>query len=93
MNWDQTITTAPYNTLNLPSNESVNLDNPVDNNNKKYEIGEKKTNFYDPTVPLVENYLKTNMSMYDNRGKYFDSYLFNKKFEKTIKYILIYIFN
>ena len=83
MNWDKTITTAPYNTLNLPQNESPNLNNPMLNNNKQYEINEKN-NFYDPTIPLVENYLKTNMSMYDNRGKYFDSYLFNKKFDEYI---------
>ena len=87
MNWDQTITTAPYNTLNLPSDKSPNLNNPISDNNKQYEIGEKKTNFYDPTKPLVENYLKTNMSMYDNRGKYFDSYLFNKKFDEYISKI------
>jgi hypothetical protein len=34
---------------------------------------------------MVDEYLKTNISMYDNRGKYFDTYLFNQKFDKYIK--------
>lgn len=42
-------------------------------------------NFYDPTKEKVEDYLKTNLSMYDNRGKYFDIYLFNQKFDQYIK--------
>ena len=80
MNLEQTITTAPYNTLNLPQNESPNLNNPM------FEQSEyKKNTFYDPTKALVEDYLSTNMSMYDNRGKYFDQYLFNKKFDEYIK--------
>src|SRR3990167_10236852 len=33
---------------------------------------------------MVNDYLKTNISMYDNRGKYFDSYLFNQKFDEYI---------
>jgi hypothetical protein len=44
-----------------------------------------ETNFYDPTSEMVNNYLKTNISMYDNRGKYFDQYLFNQKFDQYIK--------
>lgn len=43
-----------------------------------------ETNFYDPTKQMVNNYLKNNISMYDNRGKYFDSYLFNQKFDQYI---------
>lgn len=42
-------------------------------------------NYNDPTVEKVNNYLKDNKSMYDNRGKFFDPYLFNKKFEDYIK--------
>ena len=34
---------------------------------------------------MVNNYLETNKSMYDNRGKYFDQYLFNQKFDQYIK--------
>jgi len=77
MNWEQTITNAPYNTLNLPSNEEPDLQNP--------QMTYKKESYHDPTKPIIENYLKTNMSMYDNRGKYFDSYLFNKKFDQYIE--------
>ncbi len=32
----------------------------------------------------IKDYLKDNISMYDNRGKYFDQYLFNKKFDEYI---------
>ena len=39
---------------------------------------------YDPLKSLVKNYLQDNISMYDNRGKYFDQYLFNKKFDEYI---------
>jgi len=39
---------------------------------------------YDPLKSLVKNYLKDNISMYDNRGKYFDQYLFNAKFDEYI---------
>jgi hypothetical protein len=98
MNWEQTITNAPYNTLNLPSNEDPNFINPQEKTNIPYVQPENprrshrvpignETNFYDPTVEKVNNYLKTNMSMYDNRGKYFDSYLFNQKFDEYIKKI------
>jgi hypothetical protein len=49
------------------------------------ETNESENNFYDPTKQMVDDYLKTNISMYDNRGKYFDSYLFNRKFDEYIK--------
>ena len=102
MNWDSTITTAPYNTLNLPSGEEPDLSNPQISNNKMYQtkgtdpnayasqrsnripIG-NENNFYDPTAEMVNNYMKSNESMYDNRGKYFDTYLFNQKFDQYIK--------
>ena len=94
-NTDNTITNAPYNTLNLPQGERPNLTNPQIKSNKIYEVANPRqsqqehvgteANFYDPTKPMVNNYLKTNKSMYDNRGKYFDSYLFNKKFDNYIK--------
>lgn len=73
MNFDSTITTAPYNTLNLPQNTKPDLKNP-----------QSSDNFHDPTIELVDNYLKKNKSMYDNRGKYFDQFLFNKKFDSYI---------
>lgn len=95
MNWNQTITTAPYNTMNLPINEEPNLSNPQSKSNVKYEVPNPRqthrvplgteTNYYDPTKQMVNDYLDTNMSMYDNRGKYFDSYLFNQKFDEYIK--------
>lgn len=104
MDYDQTITTAPYNTMNLPEEgtkrEQHNFNNPQITSNTKYEVLNAKqanfdpsnkinfnddTNFYDPTKKMVNNYLKTNESMYDNRGKYFDSYLFNKKFDDYIQ--------
>jgi hypothetical protein len=40
---------------------------------------------YNPLKQLVKNYLEDNISMYDNRGKYFDQYLFNKKFDAYIE--------
>lgn len=40
---------------------------------------------YDPLNPLVESYLKDNKSMYDNKGKYYDNYLFNQKFNKYVE--------
>jgi hypothetical protein len=40
---------------------------------------------YDPLKSLVKNYLQDNISMYDNRGKYFDQYLFNKKFDEYVE--------
>lgn len=39
----------------------------------------------DPIKPIVNNYLKNIETMYDNRGKYFDQYLFNKKFDEYIE--------
>jgi hypothetical protein len=100
-NYDNTITTAPYNTMNLPQDKRPNLSNPqiksntqyiVPNNNprqsRRIPLGtesERETNFYDPTKEMVNNYLKNDITMYDNRGKYFDSYLFNQKFEEYIK--------
>jgi len=97
MIWDETITTAPYNTLNLPSGKKPNLSNPQNNNNNNYSIDAEnpikshrvplgtENNFYDPTAELVDNYMKSNKSMYDNRGKYFDTYLFNQKFDQYIE--------
>lgn len=97
-NYDITITTAPYNTMNLPNDSKLNLSNPQIKSNIEYEIKntkhtkqipqsptEIKNNFYDPTKEMVDNYLKTNISMYDNKGKYFDQYLFNQKFDQYIK--------
>jgi len=93
MNLEEIITNAPYNTMNIPQNEELNLQNPQINQEKinQEKINQEKinqensNNFYDPTIPMVEKYLKTNSSMYDNRNKYFDSYLFNKKFDEYIK--------
>jgi hypothetical protein len=42
-------------------------------------------NSYNPAEENVENYLKNNTTMYDNYGKYFDSYLFNAKFNNYIE--------
>lgn len=95
--WEEIITTSPYNVLGLPSDKEVDLSNPqtsseiyeVSNprqlNKMSLEINEPETNYYDPTKKMVDNYLKTNISMYDNRGKYFDTYLFNQKFDQYIK--------
>lgn len=58
---------------------------PETNTNDEYELLTQKQNFYDPTKSMVNDYLKTNKSMYDNRGKYFDTYLFNQKFDEYIK--------
>jgi hypothetical protein len=44
-----------------------------------------QTESYDPLKQLVKDYLKDNVSMYDNRGKYFDPYLFNQKFDEYIE--------
>ncbi len=44
-----------------------------------------QTESYDPLKQLVQDYLKDNVSMYDNRGKYFDPYLFNQKFDEYIE--------
>lgn len=112
-NRDQTITTAPYNTLNLPEGIGPNLSNPQINSNFQYQVPNldqkpnynpysfentdsnvfstyniplgSETTYNDPTKQMVNDYLKTNKSMYDNRGKYFDSYLFNQKFDEYIK--------
>jgi len=93
MNWDQTITTAPYNTMNLPEGRKQELSNLqlISNNQvqnprrtNRVPLG-TETNNYDPTRQMVNDYLDSNMSMYDNRGKYFDSYLFNQKFDEYIK--------
>ena len=141
INWEQAITTAPYNTLELPFGERPYWNNPTQSNNKFVENivpdesdpylshisypdikniqnpieniepfaqGENikkiskqtdinnprqshrvplgtENNFYDPTAENVDEYLKTNISMYDNRNKYFDTYLFNQKFDQYIK--------
>ena len=94
MNWKQSISNAPYNTLNLPTNEEAGFNNPAESNLKfqqSYKSQQNKTkpetenNFYDPTTEKVNDYLKSNTSMYDNRGKYFDNYLFNQKFDQYIK--------
>ena len=95
MDYDTTITTAPYNTLNLPEGIRPNMSNPQVKSNMIYDIPNPRqthrvplgteTNYYDPTKQMVNDYLKTNMTMYDNRGKYFDSYLFNQKFDEYIK--------
>jgi len=45
----------------------------------------QENNYNDPTIKLVENYLKNNNSMYNNEGKYYDQYLFNKKFDSYIE--------
>lgn len=82
MNWKQTITNAPYNTINLPGNKEPDFENPIQSHRVPLGI---ETNFYDPTTEKVNNYLKTNDSMYDNKGKYFDSYLFNQKFDSYIQ--------
>ena len=95
--YDNTITNIPYNTINLPPGEKPNLSNPQIKSNTQYEIPNHnprqthrvplgtETNFFDPTESMVNNYLKDNISMYDNKGKYFDSYLFNQKFDEYIK--------
>ena len=100
MNWKQTITNAPYNTLNLPGSEEPDFINPQEKSGSSLENFESEqnnprqshrvplgteNNYYDPTIEKVNNYLKTNKSMYDNRGKYFDQYLFNQKFDEYIK--------
>ena len=84
-NYDNTIINAPYNTMNLPEGIKPNLSNPQIKTNMEYENSSQTKNFYDPTQEIANNYLKTNKSMYDNRGKYFDSYLFNQKFDEYIQ--------
>ena len=83
------------NVMNLPLDAKPNLSNPQTKSNTKYQVPNPRqthraplgteTNFYDPTKKMVNEYLDTNMSMYDNRGKYFDTYLFNQKFDEYIK--------
>lgn len=85
------------NTINLPPGKKPNLSNPQIKSNSPYGAPNHnprqssrvplgtETNFYDPTKQMVNNYLKDNISMYDNRGKYFDSYLFNQKFDEYIE--------
>ena len=94
---NNTMTTIPYNTMNLPPGEKPDLSNPQIKSNTQYEVPNHnprqthrvplgtETNFYDPTKPMVNNYLKDNITMYDNKGKYFDFYLFNQKFDEYIK--------
>lgn len=88
MNLDETITNAPYNTINLPQGK-VNLSNnqyQVNNPRQSHRVPlGTENNFYDPTVEKVNQYTKDNLTMYDNRGKYFDSYLFNQRFDQYIK--------
>jgi hypothetical protein len=81
INQDETILTAPYNTLNLPEGKQPNLSNPRQSH--RVPLGTENKS-YDPTKKMVDDYLKTNMSMYDNKGKYFDTYLFNQKFDQYI---------
>lgn len=95
--YNQIITNVTNNVMNLPQGMEANLSNPQNISNSEYEfspnINESKNvtnengimSFYDPTKSMVDNYLKTNKSMYDNRGKYFDTYLFNQKFDEYIK--------
>ncbi len=56
----------------------------MENNVLKNE-NKKNKGSYNPAKESVENYLKNNTTMYDNHGKYFDSYLFNAKFNNYIK--------
>jgi hypothetical protein len=93
--FNQIIMTTPSNTLNLPEGKQPNLSNPQITSNVKYEVANPRqthrvplgteTDYYDPTKKMVNEYLDTNKSMYDNRGKYFDTYLFNQKFDEYIK--------
>lgn len=115
MSWEQTITTAPYNTINLPGGYEPDFSNPQEKTymipniyyeQNKYSQPIKKiqkhdnfsnidptsngenlhnNDFHDPTIEQVNEYLKTNKSMYDNRGKYYDQYLFNQKFDEYIQ--------
>lgn len=73
----------------LKSNKIYEVPNPKLNPNlnphqNKVNLASSETKFFDPTKQMVNDYLKTNISMYDNRGKYFDSYLFNQKFDEYI---------
>ncbi len=70
---DNLVDTAIYDYL-------ASKDDYYDNKNQMVD----NTIPYDPLKSLVKDYLKDNISMYDNRGKYFDQYLFNKKFDEYI---------
>ncbi len=71
---DSLVDTAIYDYLESKDDYYDNKNQMVDN-----------TIPYDPLKSLVKDYLKDNISMYDNRGKYFDQYLFNKKFDEYIE--------
>ena len=70
---DSLVDTALYDYLNSKDDYYDNKNEMVDN-----------TVPYNPLKQLVKNYLDENISMYDNRGKYFDQYLFNKQFDEYI---------
>lgn len=93
-NYANIINNAPYNTISLPDDYNINLSNPeinsqygesINNPSQTSRPTSEQTNFYDPTKQIVDNYLKDNITMYDNRGKYFDTYLFNQKFDEYIE--------
>lgn len=74
---------------NLNRNQLVNLVNGylsgrIESSENRNDMI-TQTPSYDPLKNMVKDYLKGNESMYDNRGKYFDSYLFNKKFDEYIE--------
>ena len=89
MNLKNSILDAPYNTLNLPNGESLNFINPQEKGelikNENNAETDAKNNFYDVSTKMANDYLKNNQTMYDNIGKYYDSYLFNRKFDEYIK--------
>lgn len=94
MQTDNIITNAPYNTMNLPLDNEPDFTNPQMENIKYQITNPRQThraplgteiNFYDPTKKMVGEYLKDNITMYDNKGKYFDTYLFNQKFDEYIR--------
>jgi hypothetical protein len=74
---------------NLDTNQLYNLVNGYlsgrieSSENRNDMITQTPT--YDPLKNMVKDYLKENESMYDNRGKYFDAFLFNKKFDEYIE--------
>lgn len=81
-------TTNTFETPNLYPNSPNSPNNPNSVNNPRQShrvpLG-TETKFYDPTKKMVSEYSKANNSMYDNRGKYFDQYMFNQKFDQYIK--------
>jgi len=82
MNRNNFISITPYNNFNDLENDELK----IKNDELKIKNDElKKENYYDYTDMYVDEYLDTNKSMYDNRGKYYDFYLFNKKFDKNIE--------